>query len=181
MSILSDHQNAKSNARQHLLLIYRELREVLLSDLCWNEQHHLFTKAHDRDVQPRLWLLAPDKYDPDVGGDDFLRPLQHDGNGVVMLRSYLDSLGELLNYRALRADLLSAVDDVSAVMDREHRDNRARQDALAHHGARLHKAFAEMCLRPGANLICTIGNGYAGDLNFHQAYVNALLRSSATA
>lgn len=116
MTILGDWNLQKSNARMYLLTLYRELREVLESDLLLNEKEHLFCRTHRNDIVERSWLVRPDLYK--IGSYDLTGPTHpREGKGEARLLSYLNELGEILEYSKHRAELLAAVHDVAAVMD----------------------------------------------------------------
>lgn len=180
MTILGDWNLQKSNARMYLLTLYRELREVLESDLLLNEKEHLFCRTHRNDIVERSWLVRPDLYK--IGSYDLTGPTHpREGKGEARLLSYLDELGEMLEYSKHRAELLAAVHDVAAVMDLDlpiSEDSGlkrcgARKDEFKKHVPRLSAAFKALRLEPSISIGSPEG-GYFWDCYSHQQWIISL-------
>lgn len=183
MTILSDWNNRKHNARLFLLGIFRELREVLESDLLPTEKRHLFVKAHCGEIRDRAWLVRPDLYE--IEGKTFEHPAHHKGDNC--LRTYLDDLGNMLEYGKHKAELLAAVHDVAGVMDMnlpikgDGPPNYCpeRKEEFKKHLPRLEAAFKALRLEPH-DLRAPVG-GYFWDTASHRQWIEHLQKCAARA
>lgn len=196
VSILSDWNLRKSNATQYLLLLYRELREVLASDILPNEKEHLFERTHRNEIRDRAWLVRPDLYV--IESHDLVSPksfarrgkdgqkLDHTDLVQERCQSYLDELAVMLDYHSKVSELRAAIQvqldvmkldlPICAVSGSERCEQR--KDHLAKGVERLHSAFEALRLGDGAR--SPLG-GYFWDTYSHRQYIKDLLRKLAVA
>lgn len=187
---MKDWQLRKYNARQHLLSIYRQLRDVLLSDLHLTEKELLFEKTHRSDVQSYAWLVRPDLYTVEAHTfappSSRTRPIPESTRTEeeirsARLRAYLNEMHDLLDYTTHFNELSSAVNAVAAVMDLDlpitvegnQKRCSARKDEFQKHVPRLEAAFDALRLKPHMDVRAPM-SGYFWDCYSHQEWIKAL-------
>jgi hypothetical protein len=192
MTIMDDWLTRKENARLYLLLLYRELRQVLESDLLPCEKDHLFSHTHVGEIRDRAWLVRPDLYT--IGSHEFkgpsLRRASADSEMSIeeSLREYLADLAVMLRYSQLKMELMEAVACVGDVMkmDLPIQVNGkrhlcpARKDHLAPLVPRLYAAFRAIRLEPSIAITSPDG-GYFWDCETHQSWFESLTACAARA
>src|SRR5262249_19333594 len=126
MSLLSDHKTSKKNAREYLLRLFHEMREVMASDLHHRDKHTLIHSAHLKDVACRVWLIRPEK--PGLDAPEAVRHSNDDAVWVYnALNTYMDALKDLLGYRAAVRDLQNQVALFRSLLDMNCRPSDIRK------------------------------------------------------